>query len=292
MSSTHSIRHAVVSVVAAISAFALVGCSTGGSSSAQSSGASADPSTTTITVGFTAGPYEDEWNDAIAPQLEKKGYTVKTQSFTDYIQADAALAEGSIQANIIQHTTYLDYVNGQRGFSNEPLVQVPGPPMGLFAGKSSSLDVADGASVAVPSDPSNLYRALLLLQKAGWITVSDTIDSGTASLNDITANPHNLSITLMDSSQGIRALQDLDYGVVQGNFAVSAGLDLTSALSLETLEDRFKVVVAVGQDQSSTQWATDIVEAYHSSEFTDYIRSDDRYKGYDLPDYFGAESGQ
>lgn len=273
--------------VAAAMALALgtAACSAGASTE-SGAGASAQSDLKTITIGFNSGPYEDEVTHGIQPILEKEGYTIKHQSFTDGIQVNAALDSGAIQANIMQHPVYMDYVNKQRGFHNVALVQVPGAPMGLFAGTSDSLTPADGASVALPNEPSNLYRALLLLQKIGWITVSDTIDSGTASLNDVAANPHKLDFRLLDTSQAVRALQDLDYATVQGNFAVSSGLKLTSALALEDLQDKFKVVVAIKSGNENTQWATDLKAAYESTAFQDYITSTATYDGYALPSYF------
>lgn len=282
-----STRGRITMAVAAAMALALgtVACSAGASTeSGSAEGAQSDLKT--ITIGFNSGPYEDEVTNGIQPILEKEGYTVEHQSFTDGIQVNAALDSGDIQANVMQHPVYMEYVNEQRGFHNVALVQVPGPPMGLFAGTSDSLEPAVGASVAVPSEPSNLYRALLLLQKVGWITVSDSADSGTASLNDITSNPYDLDLQLLDPSQAVRALQDVDYAAVQGNFVVSSGLKLTDALALEDLQDQFRVVVAVKSGNEDTQWAKDLKAAYESTEFQDYITSTATYDGYSLPDYF------
>lgn len=282
-----STRGRITMTVAAAMALALgsAACSAG-SSTQSGTAAQAQSDLKTITIGFNAGPYEDQVTNGIQPILEKEGYTVRHQSFTDGIQVNAALDSGDIQANVMQHPVYMDYVNQQRGFHNVALVQVPGPPMGLFAGKSDALTPATGASVAVPSEPSNLYRALLLLQKAGWITVSDSANSGTASLNDITANPHDLDLQLLDPSQAVRALQDVDYAAVQGNFVVSSGLKLTDALALEDLQDQFRVVVAVKSGNENTTWAKDLKAAYESAQFQDYITSTATYDGYSLPAYF------
>lgn len=275
-----------VALAAALAVLGACGSPTQGSAaSGQSSGAAA----TTITVGFNAGPYEDMFEQGIRPILQAEGYTVKSQNFTDGIQVNAALDAGDIQANIMQHPVYLDFVNKQRKFDNVSLVQVPGPPMGLYAGRSSTLDVADGASVALPNEPSNLYRALLLLQKTGWVTVKPSADPGTASLNDVASNPHHLDLQLLENSQAVRALQDLDYAVVQGNFAVSSGLKLTDALELEDLKDDYSVVVAVKDGNQTTAWARAITDAYHSRQFADFISSHDEYAGYHLPAYMDAQ---
>lgn len=287
------IRRAFTALTAGAAMMALAACSSNGSPSDSASSEGAAPSTpaeTTIVVGFNSGPYEQMFTEGIQPILEAEGYTVERQSFSDGILVNQALHDGDIQANIMQHPVYMEYVNEQRGFDNVALVQVPGPPMGLYAGKSSASTPAEGASVALPNEPSNLYRALLLLQDAGWITVSDTIDAGTASLNDILDNPHDLDLQLLENTQAVRALADLDYAVVQGNFAVAGGLDLTSALHLEDLQDEFSVVVAVAGGTEDEQWAKDITAAYESDEFADYIAANDIYDGYHLPAYFGDDS--
>lgn len=255
----------------------------GATQGAEESGQDSTADSKVITIGFNSGPYEDMFQQGVQPILEGEGYTVNHQSFTDGIQVNAALDSGEIQANIMQHPVYMEFVNDQRGFDNFALVQVPGPPMGLYAGRADTLDVAEGASIALPNEPSNLYRALLLLEKTGWITVKDGTDPGTASLNDVESNPHDLDLRLMENTQAVRALEDLDYAVVQGNFAVSSGLKLTDALELEDLQDDYSVVVSVKSGNESTPWAQAITDAYHSQEFADFIASHDEYAGYHLP---------
>lgn len=276
-----------VIVLAAVSAMltACGGASQGAQESAQSSGAESK----VITIGFNSGPYEDMFQQGVQPILEGEGYTVNHQSFTDGIQVNAALDSGEIQANIMQHPVYMDFVNDQRGFDNVALVQVPGPPMGLYAGRASTLDVADGASVALPNEPSNLYRALRLLEDTGWLSVKEGTEPGTASLNDVESNPHDLDLRLLENTQAVRALEDLDYAVVQGNFAVSSGLKLTDALALEDLQDDYSVVVSVKSGNESTPWAQAIIDAYHSQEFADFIATHDEYAGYHLPTYMDAK---
>src|SRR3546814_858605 len=136
------------------------------------------------------------FQDGIAPILEEGGYTVETVDFTDGIVVNVAVDSGEIDANIMQHPVYLEFVNAQEGLDNAPLVQIPTPRMGLFGGKKTSLDdVADGATVTVPNSPSNLYRGLLILREIGWIDFDDVDDPNTADLSIISDNPHNLNIT-------------------------------------------------------------------------------------------------
>ncbi|CAM3247009.1 MetQ/NlpA family ABC transporter substrate-binding protein [Sporolactobacillus spathodeae] len=238
----------------------------------------------TITVGFNAGPYEQMFKEGIAPILKKKGYTVKTKDFTDGIQVNVAVAKGQIDANIMQHPVYMAFVNQQEGIHNVGIVQIPGPPMGVYAGKSKSLKaVKDGDVIALPNEASNLYRGLVILKDLGWIKLNPKANPANASLKDVTSNPHHLVLKDMNNAQEVRALPDVNYGVIQGNFAVSSGLKLTSALKLENLLDKFSVNVAVADTNKSAPWAKAIVEAYHSKQFLHYIKTHKQYDGYHLP---------
>jgi D-methionine transport system substrate-binding protein len=269
--------------VAAVTALALVLTSCAGSTDDESTGTTEEK--TSIKIGFNPGPYEDMFNEGIAPILEDQGYSVEAVDFTDGVIVNVALGDGEIDANIMQHSVYMDAINEQEGLTNASLVQVPGPPMALFGGKKSSLkDVGDGSTVAVPNNPSNLYRALQVLADVGWITLSDTIDPATASPADVAENPHNLQFVSLENAQQVPALQDVDYDVIQGNFVVSGGLDLTEALYLEDLTDEFSVIVAVDENNVETPWAQAIKDAYESPEFAEYIASNTQYEGYHLPD--------
>ncbi len=260
----------------------LAGCS---SSADSSDGGSDDAEKKTITVGFTQGPYFEMFQEGIQPILEEEGYTVETQDFTDGIIVNVALDDGEIDANIMQHPQYLKSINEQEGLDNVALVQIPGPPMALFSDKKTLDDVSDGDTVAVPNQPTNQYRAYTLLEEQGWITTADDMDPATASPADVVDNPHNLQFVEMENAQQVAALTDVDYDVIQGNFVVSGGLELTDALALENLTDEFSVVVAVAGGNEDTEWAQAIKSAYESDEFKDYITSNDIYDGYNLPDF-------
>ncbi len=247
-------------------------------------GAASDADKKSITIGFNPGPYFEMFEEGVRPILEDEGYTIKTKDFTDGVIVNVAVDDGDIDANIMQHPVYLEAINAQEGLDNAALVQVPGPPMAVFGGKSSSLDdVAVGAEIAVPNQPSNQYRALKLLEELGWVELSDTIDTATASLQDVSENPHDLRFIEMENAQQVAALTDVDYSVIQGNFIVSGGLDFDDALAVEELTDEFSVVVTVAKKNLDAPWAQAIKAAYESDEFAEYIRSDGAYKGYNLP---------
>ncbi|WP_066038862.1 MetQ/NlpA family ABC transporter substrate-binding protein [Herbiconiux solani] len=279
-----------IALAGAASAALLVGtaaCSSG-SGSADASGTDGTAAAkTAITVGFNPGPYKEMFDGGIRPILESEGYTVQDQDFTDGIVVNVAVADGEIDANIIQHPVYMNFVNAQEGISNAALVQVPTPRMGLFGGKSDSLEnIKDGATVTVPNSPSNLYRGLLILRDAGLVDFDDVADPNTASLSIITSNPHNLAITPIENAQQVPALQDVDFATIQGNFIIAGGLNYDDALAVEDQPVDFSNVVTVRSEDVDSEWAQAIKAAYQSTEFIDYIKADPQYSGYNLPDWF------
>ncbi|WP_294912535.1 MetQ/NlpA family ABC transporter substrate-binding protein [Tatumella sp. UBA2305] len=254
-------------------------------SSALFSVAHAD--TKLIRVGFNPGPYKDEFREGVAPYLIKKGYKIEYLDFSDGIQVNDAVARGKIEANIMQHPVYLKSVNDRLGIDNVGIVQVPTPPMGLYAGKLKTLNTpAPGTVISVPNQAPNEYRAALVLQSLGWLKISPDSDPATFSQRNISENPYKLVLKEMDNAQQVRALPDVDYGLIQGNFAVSSGIKLASALKLETPVSQFINVVTVVGKNKQAPFAKDIVAGYHSAEFKSYILSHHQYDGYLLPDYF------
>lgn len=275
MSRRHSRATLLTSALVALTLTA-TGC-TGASTAA-------DENDGTITIGFTPGPYLEMFADGVQPLLEAEGYTIVTKDFTDGVIVNVALSSGEIDANIMQHSVYQDAINEQEGLDNTALVQVPTPPMSLFGGKKSTLDeVGTGAQVAVPNQPSNLYRALRVLEQIDWVTLSDAVDPATASLRDVIENPHDLQFVEMENAQQVAALPDVDYSVIQGNFVVSGGLSLTDALELEDLTDEFSVVVSVDAGSVDADWAQALLAAYESDEFADFLAGEDAYAGYNIP---------
>lgn len=277
-------RPALLGAAALAVALTLSACS-GGSTPAADDTAAA--SKTEIKIGFNPGPYLQMFEGGIEPILTEDGFTAETVDFTDGIVVNVAVSNGEIDANIMQHPVYMDFVNAQEGIDNAALVQIPTPKMALFGGKKTTLDdVADGSTVTVPNSPSNLYRALLVLREAGWVDFDDIDDPNTADLSIITDNPNNLNITAIENAQQVPALQDVDYAVIQGNFIIAGGLDYTDALVLEEQPLEFSNVVTVRAEDVDSDWAQAIKAAYESPEFIDYITSDPQYDGYNLPAWF------
>lgn len=240
-----------------------------------------------LSVGFMPGPYRDAFTKGIEPQLRKKGYTIRYVEFSQGVQPNDAVQRGLIDANIFQHTLYLQATNKSQGFDLVPIVHVPTPPMGLYSQRHKSLDsVPDGATVTLPSDPVNAARALNILAAIGWVTVKPGVDPISISERDIVANPKKLKLVPLEAAQAPRSLADADVAAVQGNFAVASGLKLTEALKLENMTLPYVNVVAVKRGNEGSAYARDIVEAYQSPEFQKLFLANPVWAGYRLPDYF------
>lgn len=159
--------------------------------------------------------------------------------------------------------------------------------MGLYSNVYKDLsEVPDGVEVAMPADPVNMARGLKILSDLGWITIKSGVNPIKISDKDIVENPKTVKITPMDSTMGPRALENIDLVAIQGNFAVSGGLKLTDALVLEKMTSPHTNIVAVKEENLEKQYVKDIIEAYHSSSFQEAVKSEQKYEGYTLPEYF------
>ena len=235
-----------------------------------------------LLIGATAGSNYDLLQKGIVPQLQKKGYKIKLIEFNDYVQPNLALSDGSLDANFFQHRAYFEQFTTDRKLALTAIVQGPVAPMGVYSKKHKSLaDIKSGAKVALPNDPSNLARALLVLQQAGLIKIKDGVNPARISELDLAANPHKLKFVALDAAQLPRVLEDTDFVVVNGNFAVSSGLKLSEAVVLEKTPDLYLNVVAVKTGNDKSQWAQDLAAAYRSPEFKAVV--DSQFPGYAKP---------
>lgn len=249
--------------------------------------ASTAAAATELSVGFMPGPYRDAFAKGIAPQLEKQGYVIMYVEFSQGVQPNDAVERGQIQANIFQHSLYLEATNKRQGFDLVPVVHVPTPPMGLYSQKHKTLAaVPEGATVTLPADPVNAARALNILAAIGWVQVKPGVDPISVSERDIVANPKKLKLVPLDAAQAPRSLADADLAAVQGNFAVASGLKLTEALKLEDMTLPYVNVVAVKRGNANAKFAQDIVAAYRAPEFQKVFQVNPVWAGYRLPDYF------
>lgn len=235
-----------------------------------------------LLIGATAGSNYDLLQEGIVPQLKAKGYTVKLIEFNDYVQPNLALADGSLDANFFQHRAYFDQFTKDRKLALTPIVQGPVAPMGVYSSKFKSIqDLKSGARVALPNDPSNLARALLVLQDAGLIKIKPGVNPARVLELDLAENQYKLKFLPLDAAHLPRALEDADFVVVNGNFAMSSGLKLSEAVVLEKTPDLYLNVVAVKTGNENSQWAKDLAEAYRSPAFKQVV--DTKFVGYMKP---------
>lgn len=268
-------------------ALALVLAACGGQQDSAPAASAAAPSADNgaekkeIVFGTTVGDFGDMVKEHIQPELEKKGYTVKLVEFTDYVRPNLALAEGELDINIFQHKPYLDDFKKEHNLDITEAFQVPTAPLGLYPGKLKSLEeVKDGSTVSAPNDPSNFARALVMLNELGWIKLKDGINPLTASKADIAENLKNIKIVELEAAQLPRSRADVDFAVVNGNYAISSGMKLTEALFQEP---SFAYVnwSAVKTADKDSQWLKDVSEAYNSDAFKAYAHK--RFEGYKYP---------
>lgn len=238
--------------------------------------------TKSITIGTTAGDFYDLANGGLKPQFEKLGYKVNIIEFTDYVTPNIALAEGRLDVNIFQHKPYLEQFAKEKGLALKVLAQVPTAPLGLYPAKLKDIkDVKTESSIAIPNDPTNLSRALTILSELGWIKINKDADPFLISSKDITENPKKLKITLLEAAQIPRVLKDVDYAVINGNYATSAGISLTSALVQEQSNLYINWAV-VSEKNLISEASKDLTTALNSDEFKTFAA--ERFKGYKVPE--------
>lgn len=238
----------------------------------------------TITVGACVTPHS-EILDQVKDALAKDGYTLKVVTYNDYVLPNKALTDGELDANYFQHQPYLDDYNKQYKTDIVPVASIHFEPMGIYAGKTTSLaDIKDGATIAVPNDSTNEARALLLLEAQGLITLKK--DAGiTATVQDIESNPKNLSIKEIEAAQIARALKDVDVAVINGNYAIEGKLKVTDALAVESADSlaakTYANIVAVNKGHEKDKKIQALVKALKTDAVRKYIN--DTYQGAVVP---------
>ena len=246
-----------------------------------------------IKIGVCPGPYGDMVEKAIEPYLQSLGYKVEVVDFTDYVQPDQALASGEIDANLMQHTVYLEKFAEDNNLDIKSIIEVPTAGAGVFSEKLKSLDeLKDGDKVAIPTDAVNLARSLRLLETLGVIKLKEDVDDTKATTADVTENKKNLEFVTLDAAQISRSLDSVAIGVVPGNYAIAAGLDFNSALGVEKLAEGYKNVIAVRGEDVDSELGKDLKAAVESEEFFNAITEDgSEFKSFDRPDWWTAKYG-
>lgn len=235
-----------------------------------------------IKIGTSPGDFADLVRDYLGPELEKAGYKVELSEITDIVIPNVSVEEGSLDLNIFQHKPYMDEFNRNQKGHLVPIVQVPTAPYGIYTGKLQSLDdVKTGATIGIPSNVTNFSRGLLILENIGWITLRPDIeDRFQIGKHDIVENPHQLNLKEIEAAQVVRVRPDLDYAIINGNFAIDAGIHFSEALATEPSKNFINWVVIHEKNQDSP-WANNIVEILSSEQFKEYSKT--RFANYNLP---------
>ncbi len=263
----------VLAVLAAmaVAVLALAGC--GGTDDKK-----AGTETKVLKVGATAVPHA-EILEQIKDDLKAEGIDLQVVEFNDYVQPNLALNDKELDANYFQHAPYLE--NFIKEHPEVKLANAAGihiEPMGIYSHKVKSLnEVKDGATVAIPNDPTNGGRALILLSKAGLITLKDNNDIA-ATVNDITANPKNLKFQELEAAQVPRSIDDVDLAVINSNFAMQVPLNpVKDSLYIEDATSPYVNIVAVRQGDEERPEIKALIKALQSEKVKKFI--EEKYQG-------------
>ena len=246
--------------------------------------ATAAQATTKIRVGASPTPHAEILkvaNDVLKPQ----GYELQIIEYSDYVQPNMALEGKELDANFFQHKPYLDDFNKEKGTKLVSIGTVHYEPFGIYAGKTKSLDaLKDGAMVAVPNDTTNEARALLLLQQEGLITLKEGAGIN-ATKADIVENPKNLDIVELEANQLPVRLQDVDMAVINGNYAIDAGLNVADALAIEDSEGEAGTAYANVLVVKEGHENDDAIQALYTALCSDEVRTymEETYGGAVVP---------
>lgn len=234
-----------------------------------------------IKMGVTAGPHAEVMEE-VAKEAAKQGITIKIVEFNDFVQPNKALAEKDLDMNSMQHQPYLDNVVKKQGLKLTSIGKTIILPMAVYSHKYKDIkEVADGAKVTIPNDPTNGARALLLLQQAGLIKLKNG-NSVDASVPDVTENPKNLQFVELDAAQIPRSLDDTDLACVNTNYAIPAGLNpQKDSILVESKDSPYANVMVVREEDKDNATYQKVLAIYQSEPIKKFIA--DHFQGTILP---------
>ena len=230
----------------------------------------------TITVAASATPHAEILEEA-KPLLEKEGYDLEVTVFDDYVRPNEVVESGEFDANYFQHIPYLDQFNEEKGTHLVNAGGIHYEPFGIYPGTKDSLDdLEDGDSIAVPNDTTNEARALLLLADNGLIELKEGVGL-TATKQDIVSNPKNLDIREMEAALVPTVLNEVAVAVINGNYAIGAGLKVSEALAAEksesTAAQTYANVICVKEGNENSEKIQALIKAVTSETVKEYINS-------------------
>ncbi len=285
-SSSSSDTAATTAATAAATEAAADTASTAADTASTETAAAADGDTT-ITVAASQTPHSEILEQAKSI-LADEGYDLEVTVFEDYVQPNNVVESGDFDANYFQHVNYLNSFNEENG--THLVVATNGKihyePFGIYGGTKKSLDdVADGDAIAIPNDTTNEARALLLLQQVGLIKLADGVGV-TATVNDVTENPHNLQLVEVEAAQVAKQLPSVAFGVINGNYALENGLSVEKdALATESADgdaiQQYVNIIAVKDGNQDLPKIKALTDALHSDTIVNYIN--DTYQGAVVP---------
>ncbi|MBC3412278.1 MULTISPECIES: MetQ/NlpA family ABC transporter substrate-binding protein [Pseudomonas] len=235
----------------------------------------------TLTVAATPVPHAEILN-FVKPQLAKEGVELKVKEFTDYIQPNVQVAEKRLDANFFQHQPYLDEFNKAKGTHLVSVAGVHIEPLGVYSSKIKKLDeLPTGATVVIPNDATNGGRALLLLAKAGVITLKDNKNI-LSTVKDVTGNPKNVKFRELEAATIPRVLTQVDAALINTNYALEAKLNPEKdALAIEGSDSPYVNILVARPDNKDSDAMKKLAAALHSPEVKQFIT--EKYKGAVVP---------
>ena len=238
-----------------------------------------------IKVAATSVPHA-EILEAAKPILAEQGWDLQVTEFQDYVQPNEVVEAGDFDANFFQHTPYLDSFNAEKGTHLVNVGEIHYEPLGIYPGTASDLNaIPDGAEIAIPNDTTNEARALLLLQDNGLITLKEGAGIE-ATVNDIAENPHNIKFNELEAAQISRILPEVAFAVLNGNYALEAGLNAGSdAIAIETSDSQaaktYVNIIVVKEGNEENAGVKALVEVLKSDAIKTFIN--DTYQGSVVP---------
>lgn len=238
-----------------------------------------------VTIAATAVPHA-EILEAAKPIMAEQGWDLQITVFDDYVQPNEVVEAGDMDCNFFQHTPYLDSFNEERGTHLVNVGEIHYEPLGIYPGTENDLTaISEGATIAIPNDTTNEARALLLLQDNGIITLK--ADAGiNATINDIEENPHNVEFIEMEAAQVSRILKEVSFAVINGNYALDAGLNaLTDAIASETSDSEaaktYVNIIVVKEGNEDNEGVKSLVAVLKSDDMKKFI--EETYEGSVVP---------
>ncbi|MCF3942696.1 MetQ/NlpA family ABC transporter substrate-binding protein [Oceanobacillus alkalisoli] len=229
-----------------------------------------------LTVGVTAGPHE-EILEKVKELAAEEDLTIEIVSFSDYVMPNVSLSEEELDLNSFQTEPFFDHMNEERGLDLVKVADTVTFPMGIYSDKITDIaDLEDGASIALPSDPTNSGRALLLFEQAGLITLEEGLGVN-ATVNDIAENEHNYEFIELDPAQIPRQLGEVDIAAINSNFAMDAGLVPGEDSIFIEQDSTFVNLIAVRAENEDDPAVQQFIDIYQSEEVEQFV--EETYQG-------------